>query len=446
MDEEIEDQGVKIVRFADDFVILCKSERKAQKVLEHCVRVLAEHRLQLHEDGTRIVNFDRGFDFIGYLVLRTLALKKAADPAQQKQQKPIKSTVTDEGIIELDDQGSHFDPGRRVLYVLDPQHRLETRNRSFSVQRDDGSELIAIPYRRIGRIEAGPGVGFGQRPVELAIQTGVELAVVDGFGQTKGLVTSHPPKRAGLHMAQAQAVLSEPFRLEAACRLVDARIRNQRTQLLRLNRTRELQAVTDALRSMMWSLRKVPYVKTVDELLGAEGASTKAFWPCLGVLWENADVQPFQRSRPARDPLNAAINYLTGILERDTRAAIQATGLHQGFAFLHGTRDRHDGLVYDLMEPFRAPLTEGLAVYLFNANRLRQEMFSAGSDNLTVIGDEGRAAIVQGYEAAAARRANKTGEPGKLAWRPMMLHQARGLAAAVKSGDTALFRPYLMSP
>ena len=33
LDDEIEEQGVKIVRYADDFVILCKSEKKAERVL-----------------------------------------------------------------------------------------------------------------------------------------------------------------------------------------------------------------------------------------------------------------------------------------------------------------------------------------------------------------------------------------------------------------------------
>lgn len=172
LDEEIEDQGVKIVRFADDFVILCKSTAKAAKVVKHAVEVLAAHDLRLHEDGTRIVSFDQGFDFIGYLFLRTLALKQKADPDTLAVHKPVKSTVTDEGVIVLDDEGSRFDPGLRVLYVVDPNHRLQIRNRSFSVRREEGTELISIPQRRVGRIEVGPGVGFDQGAIVLAVDAG----------------------------------------------------------------------------------------------------------------------------------------------------------------------------------------------------------------------------------------------------------------------------------
>lgn len=444
LDEEIEAEGVKIVRFADDFVILCKSEKKAERVLARCIEVLKQHNLRLHNDGTRIVNFDKGFDFIGYLFLRTLALQEKPDPSQLRRQKPVKSAVTDEGIIELEQDGSRFDPGQRVLYVVDQTHRLATRSRSFSVQRDDGSELISIPYKRIGRIEIGPGVDFGRSPIDLALDARIDFAVVDGFGQTKGFATAGEGKRAGLHLAQARAVLDPAFALAIARKLAATRIRNQRTQLMRLKRSRDLPAVEAALDDMQRSLRKLPEQSTIDGARGIEGAATAIYWPALGELLDRRPAGRFRRSRPARDPANAVINYLTAILERDTRAAIQAVSLHPGFAFLHGSRDRHDGLIYDLMEPFRAPLTEGLAIYLLNARRLRAEMFSDADTGRIEISGPGRKAIIQGYESAVAKRVNRPDGRGKLTWRAMMRHQAQTLAHAVLEAHADRFRPYLM--
>jgi CRISPR-associated protein Cas1 len=188
----------------------------------------------------------------------------------------------------------------------------------------------------------------------------------------------------------------------------------------------------------------LPYETAVAALLGVEGAATAAYWPALGAALEIPVEGGFRRQRPAADPVNAAINYLTGILERDIRAAIQAASLHPGFAFLHGTRDRHDGLVFDLMEPFRAPLTEGLAVYLFNARRLRPEMFSSGHGDGFLMNADARKALVTGYEAAVEKRVNRTNGKGKLAWRPMMRLQAASLANAVLQGKADLFVPYTM--
>ncbi|WP_322514721.1 CRISPR-associated endonuclease Cas1 [Rhodopseudomonas palustris] len=354
LDEEMDGDGVKIVRYADDFVILCKSEKKAEKALARCVEVIAAHNLRLHEEATRIVNFDKGFDFVGYLFLKSLALKQKDEPLAPRG-KPAKSEVTDEGIIQLEDKGSRFDPGRRVLYVLDPTHRLTVRNRSFSVSREDGSELISIPNQRIGRIEVGPIPEFDRRVVDLAIDCAIDLSIIDGYGQTKGVVIANEGKRATLQLAQAKALLDQDFRTAICRRLVTARIRNQRTQLMRLNRGQEIDAVSEALVEMGRALRKVDLQASAEALRGIEGSTTATYWPALGFLLQGDKQAVFRRSRPARDPVNAAINYMTAILERDMRAAIQCAGLHSGFAFLHGSRDRHDGLVYDLMEPSGLP-------------------------------------------------------------------------------------------
>jgi len=57
----------EMVRYADDFVILCRSLPEAQAALAK-VRHLAEARgLTLHPDKTRVVNaLDEGFEFLGY--------------------------------------------------------------------------------------------------------------------------------------------------------------------------------------------------------------------------------------------------------------------------------------------------------------------------------------------------------------------------------------------
>ncbi|MDA0967227.1 MAG: CRISPR-associated endonuclease Cas1 [Rickettsiales bacterium] len=446
LDEEIEYQGVKIVRFADDFVILCKSQNKAEKVLEHCIGVLEQHNLRLHNDGTRIVNFDRGFDFIGYLFLRTLALRKKTEPKTTLLEVPSQPVISGEGILELSEKGSRWDPGTRVLYVMEPTYNLDIRNRSFSVKRDDGSELVSIPYRRIGRIEIGPGVSYSQNAISLAIENSIIISIVDGYGQTKGYVLKHDVKRAGIHMAQARAIIDDGFRLEIAKSITNARIRNQRTQLMRINRDKKSEEVKIILQSMQRNLKNLPLVKSIDEIFGVEGHSSSMYWQAFGHLIDNYDKNTFKRSRPALDKHNAGINFLTGVLERDIRASIHTSGLHDGFAFLHGSRDRHNGLVFDLMEPFRAPLSEGLVIYLFNSKRLRNDMFENNFKGETNINDEGRKALIIGYEASVKRRISKTDKAGKLSWRSMMVYQARGLTKAVLKNNLQYFHPYLMNP
>lgn len=60
--------GIQMVRYADDFVILCGSEAEAQSALELVRQWTAEAGLTLHPEKTRIVDATQrgGFDFLGY--------------------------------------------------------------------------------------------------------------------------------------------------------------------------------------------------------------------------------------------------------------------------------------------------------------------------------------------------------------------------------------------
>lgn len=69
LDWTIEKHGLKFVRYADDFVVLCKSKGKAEKALK-IVKGCIENDLclELNEEKTRIVTFGQGFIFLGYFI------------------------------------------------------------------------------------------------------------------------------------------------------------------------------------------------------------------------------------------------------------------------------------------------------------------------------------------------------------------------------------------
>jgi RNA-directed DNA polymerase len=60
--------GVEMVRYADDFVVLCRSRQEAEAALAQVQNWTAAAGLTLHPEKTRIVDFAApgGFDFLGY--------------------------------------------------------------------------------------------------------------------------------------------------------------------------------------------------------------------------------------------------------------------------------------------------------------------------------------------------------------------------------------------
>jgi RNA-directed DNA polymerase len=69
LDLLMEQSGVRMVRYADDFVLLCRTEADAQAALRVVAAWVAENGLILHPDKTRIgdsMEPGKGFDFLGY--------------------------------------------------------------------------------------------------------------------------------------------------------------------------------------------------------------------------------------------------------------------------------------------------------------------------------------------------------------------------------------------
>ena len=68
-DRAWEEQGVgRLVRYADDFVVLCQSQEQAERAQRRAAALLGDLGLALHPDKTRVVDLRegrQGFDFLG---------------------------------------------------------------------------------------------------------------------------------------------------------------------------------------------------------------------------------------------------------------------------------------------------------------------------------------------------------------------------------------------
>lgn len=67
LDWHLHDRGFRFVRYADDFVILCKSESQAREALSLVERLLEDRLgLQLSPEKTTVTRFHEGFTFLGF--------------------------------------------------------------------------------------------------------------------------------------------------------------------------------------------------------------------------------------------------------------------------------------------------------------------------------------------------------------------------------------------
>jgi group II intron reverse transcriptase/maturase len=69
LDWQLDAQGFKFVRYADDFVIMCKSMSQAEKALDFVKNIVENDlQLELNAEKTKIVRFSQGTEFLGFCI------------------------------------------------------------------------------------------------------------------------------------------------------------------------------------------------------------------------------------------------------------------------------------------------------------------------------------------------------------------------------------------
>ena len=66
LDKALESKQLRHVRYADDFVVLCRSREEAQDALAYVTEVLGKLKLSLSETKTKVSDFNEGFEFLGF--------------------------------------------------------------------------------------------------------------------------------------------------------------------------------------------------------------------------------------------------------------------------------------------------------------------------------------------------------------------------------------------
>ena len=83
LDHQMAARGNQMVRYADDFVILCRSQAEAEAALEEVRRWVETNGLTLHPDKTHIVDCrEKSFSFLGYSFRGQLRFPRAKSHAK----------------------------------------------------------------------------------------------------------------------------------------------------------------------------------------------------------------------------------------------------------------------------------------------------------------------------------------------------------------------------
>jgi CRISPR-associated protein Cas1 len=452
VDEALDGHGLRLVRYADDFVILAKSEKKARSALAKARQILLEAGLEINEDKTRIVSFNRGFQFLGHVFMRSLVFRNVmSDDIPQEDalsaiQEQLKSDEEAERakLLQFDDdpmaamtdlqpKDLSFSRRWRTLYVLEPGRTLSSAGEAFTVM-EDKARLLGLPANKVGRIELGAAVLIDTSALDLASLHDVPIVRLDGFGTPTGIWQSPRMNHAERHIAQFRASESE-VGLETAREIVMARIWNQRILLKRLDRKKPIDQLSEASVRFKRILRRVQFDDDIPTMMGREGEAAAIYWRLLSSYLPEKWRFPSRSRNPASGCAEVALNVVSHLLARDISIAVKRRGLHPGIGVLHRPRDDGEALVYDLMEEFRAPIAEASVVAAIGRETLSLDMFNRSNLTGWSVNRDGYRALVKAYETTANRNLRDPIDKTQTTWRGLMELSAERFALACEGSE-----------
>lgn len=310
-------------------------------------------------------------------------------------------------------------PDTQIVHLTRYGSRASISRRRLTVKYRE--ELLAdVPIERVLGIQVHGNIDLSSALIRELLWRGCSIVWCSGKGRVIGW--SQPASGPNGLQRVNQHVASAEGRLGIAREMLQAKVANQATQLRRgagyseaVQKLRSIQATLD--NSVSW-----------PEIIGLEGEAASIYfseWSRLFKVDVTGDWGWYTRgSRPARDPVNALLNYAYGMLAADAIRAIVACGLDPHAGFIHSSNRNKPALALDLMEEFRAPVADSVVISLINNGEVTITDFDdrLGTVRLT---EKARKSVISAYERRVQTEFRHPLFDYSITWRRALEVQAR---------------------
>ncbi len=434
LDDALLARNKRIVRFADDFLILCKSRKQAEQCLKLTGEILADLQLEMNQEKTHITHFDQGFQFLGRQFIRSLVFKphnnKTTPVAKKHQQTDSDETgrqcapasartsmslawqkaleerqlagETDQASepamamnatpvateAASDNQGIQLDSVQKTLYLTRDDLLVRKKSQRLILEWNDQKQ--SIPLISLDQILVFGNAQFTTPAIRSCLRKRVVIHFLSGTGRYQGQIYQPDLQRCLLHKAQYRrqdrhgSLVADRFSVDFGRALIKAKLHNSVTVLRRLKR-RSNPHLSDMIQQSIHHIsrhsQQLDVASSLDKLMGLEGACAKAYFSALGTFFSQQGWQwQGRQTRPARDPLNVLFNFLYSMLYNNVLGLIMSSGMNPYIGYLHSMQTNHAALASDLMEPFRSIIADQVILSCVREQAITPADFEQGPD------------------------------------------------------------------
>lgn len=343
-------QEQRLVRYADDFLILCRTKQQAERTLENVKKVIAHQGLELNEEKTQVVHISKGVKFLGYLFINDLviSIKPEKSPTPEKQPPSMPETSN----------SCYFNDSPMTLCITGRSALLNCQGKRLKITQGDDTQAL-IPLTHLQTVVLFGNHHITTPALKRLMKQKINVYFADGFGNYIGQTLASSPLNE-LHLIQASRFANKSTALEFSKTLLSAKIHNQR-EVLRLRKL-----MHEPLSKM---LNKLKGANSIAQCLGFEGSASKTYYQQLALVLPDQFEFTTRVKQQPRDPVNSLLSYGYSLLYCHVSTLLQSAGLYPNYAGLHQAKGQHHTLASDLMEPFRF-VVERTMINALNLNQI----------------------------------------------------------------------------
>ncbi len=355
-DEVLAATNARLIRYADDFVILFKEEAAAAEVFSSAETAAEELRLSLNADKTSFIELNEPFEWLGFRFWmddewQKLPLGGPTPTDQLGWHDTTRSRVVP-GPVSLPGETQESTLATRSLVLVGPNVQwLDVRDDRLRCGRT-GSETsaIEIPWDRIKQLVCLGYPSPSSATLRQIAATGTPLVLATSSAAGDVWITSGVLEDPDLLLAQVRCRNDAQWRLELAISLVIAKLTNYAALAAACPERKTFGDVCGQLRDLA---HKAGRCNSLPQLMGIEGAGAAAWYRSFGQRAAHQFSFPGRRAPGADDPLNILLNLGFTTLHRLLTLLLQQQGFAVSLGVLHEPRRGHGALASDLQEMFR---------------------------------------------------------------------------------------------
>lgn len=360
-DEAIAAAGLKLVRYADDFVVLAKSRSRIEAAQALVDQLLQTMGLELHPDKTRLTNFQQGFHFLGHTFVRSLTVQDQSQRQTQAKQSgraqgespvltysdaPPQKTQMQQALLEaiqasdkpippplyvvmgyqvreqksilIESKEWSWRNGMSTLYLVRQGTMLRKDHGRFVIEggrfeadaansdscpapskttKSSASTLMEIPISEVGRILVLGNVQISTSALSVCLEHQIPVIFMSQLGEYKGHLWSSEFCDLPTEIAQFERRQDVTFQQSIARSLLHGKLTNSRHLLLRLNRKRKVDGVAAKIDRIDQHIAALNQTDDLNGMRGHEGDAARLYFAALGQLITHPGFSLTERNR-----------------------------------------------------------------------------------------------------------------------------------------------------